>query len=136
MVPGKELGVGITRPRYFQPRDHGPVSHAPLRVRGPPSREGASHLLPQHDSPQRRACLGLRKARALPAAPPIHTLHPGLCRVGDRSGWAGRELGLMHVSELVFCLEVKAQKLTLKNTREPWVPVPASPPPGWVTWGP
>lgn len=74
------------------------TSYAPLRVQGPPSREGASRLLPQHDSPQHRACLGLRKARALPAAPPIHTLHPGLCRVGDRSGWAGRELGLMSLN--------------------------------------
>ena len=90
------------------------TSRAPLRVRGPPSTEGASQLLPQHDSPQRRACLGLWKARALPTAPLIHTLHvhagpvvgagegmgkgeAGLCRVGDRSGWAGRELGLMHV---------------------------------------
>ncbi|XP_025125518.3 leukocyte immunoglobulin-like receptor subfamily A member 6 isoform X2 [Bubalus bubalis] len=80
------------------------TSRAPPGVRGPPSTQGASHLLPQHDSPQRRACLGLRKARARPAAPPRHTLHLhagpvlGVRGQGGRSGWAGTELGLMHPS--------------------------------------
>ena len=80
------------------------TSRAPPGVRGPPSTQGASHLLPQHDSPQRRACLGLRKARARPTAPPRHTLHLhagpvlGVEGRGGRSGWAGRELGLMHPS--------------------------------------
>lgn len=42
------------------------ASRAPPRSRGPPSAQGPSHLLPQQDSPQHRACLGLRKARARP----------------------------------------------------------------------
>ena len=98
------------------------TSCAPPGVRGPPSTQGASHLLPQHVSRQCRAYLGLRKARARPTAPPRHTFHLHAGPVLGAGGRGGRTLqggrrirlgwqrtGLdAPVSELVFCLEVKA----------------------------
>ena len=110
MVPGKELGVGVTGLYYFQPWDLGPAVLLPGSEAHPPRRGPPTSFL---STSAGSAGPTWASGRPEPAPLPLPDTHStstqapcwgradgeaGLCRVGDGSGWAGRELGLMHPS--------------------------------------